>query len=76
MLELSISSCWKFCGTLLGCVSVLSIECLFGVVLPGINVHVSMFFSFPCMDWFHSKSGIFSMSGSVIFSFPCRELFP
>ena len=63
MLEFFNSSCWKFCGTLLGCVSVLSIECLFRVVLPDVNVHVSMFFSF-------------FMSGSVNSSFPCRNCFP
>ena len=62
MLELSFSSCWKFCGTILGCVDVLSIECLLGVVLPGINVHVSIFVSLPCMD--------------VFSSFPCRNCFP
>ena len=50
VLELSFSSCWKFCETLLGCVGVLSIACLLVVVLPGINVHVSTFFSLPCMD--------------------------
>ena len=76
MLELSFSSCWKFCGTILGCVGVLSIECLFGVVLPGINVHVSIFISLPCMDWFHSRAGMFSMSECVIFPFPCRNCFP
>ena len=76
MLELSISSCWKFCGTLLGCMSVLSIECLFRVVLPDVNVPVSMFFSFLCMDWFPSEAGMFSMSGSVNSSFPCRNCFP
>ena len=43
--------------------SALSIECLFGVVFPDVNVHVSMFFSF-------------SMSGSVNSSFPCRNCFP
>ena len=63
MLELSISSCWKFCGTLLGCVSVLSIECLLRVLLPGVNVHVSTFFSFSCMDCFPRKDGVFSMPG-------------
>ena len=68
MLELSFSSCWKFCGTILGCVDVLSIECLLGVVLPGINVHVSIL---PCMDWF-----MFSMFVRVISSFPCRNFFP
>ena len=30
MLELSFSTCWKFCRTILGCVGVLSIECLLG----------------------------------------------
>ena len=76
VLELSFSSCWKFCGTFLGCVGMLSIVCLLGVVLPGINVHVSTFFSLPCMDWFHSRAVIFSMSGCVIVSFPCRNCFP
>ena len=75
MLELSFFSCWKFCGTLLGCVGVLSIECLLEVVFPDINVHVSTFFSLPCMDWFHSRAGMFSMSERVIFSFPCRNCF-
>ena len=56
--------------------SVLSIECLFRVVLTDVNVPVSMFFSFPGMDWFPSKAGIFSMSGSVDSSFPCRNCFP
>ena len=76
MLELSFSSCWKFCGTILGCVGVLSIECLLRVMLPGINVHVSIFFSLPCMDWFHSRAGVFSIFVRVIFSFPCRNCFP
>ena len=76
VLELSFSSCWKFCGTFLECVGMLSIACLLGVVLPGINVHVSTFFSLPCMDWFHSRAGMFSMSGHVISSFPCRNCFP
>ena len=70
VLELSFSSCWKFCGIFLECVGVLS------VVLPDINVHVSTFFSLPCMDWFHSGTGMFSMSGHVISSFPCRNCFP
>ena len=34
------------------------------------------FFSFSCMDWFHGKTGMFSMSGRVIVSFPCRNCFP
>ena len=34
------------------------------------------FYSFSCMDWFHSKTGMFSMSGCVIVSFPCRNCFP
>ena len=76
VLELSFSSCWKFCGTLLRCVGMLSMECLLRVVLPGINVHVSTFFSLSCMDWFHSRAGMFSMSGHVIVSFPCRNCFP
>ena len=76
VLELSFSSCWKFCGTFLGCVGMLSIECLLVAVLPGVNVHVSTFFSLPCMDWFHSRACMFSMSGHVIFSFPCRNCFP
>ena len=73
VLELSFFSGWRFCGTFLGCVGMLSIECLFGVVLPGINVHVS---TLPCMDWFHSRAGMFSMSGHVISSLPCRNCFP
>ena len=76
VLELSFSSCWKFCGIFLECVGVLSVECLLGAVLPGVNVHVSTFFSLPCMDLFHSGTGMFSMSGHVISSFPCRNCFP
>ena len=64
MLELSFSSCWKLCGTILECADVLIIECLLGVVLPGINVHVFLML------------GVFSMSVHVIFSFPCRNCFP
>ena len=70
VLELSFSSCWKFCGIFLECVGVLS------VVLPDMNVHVSTFSSLPYMDWFHSGTGMFSMSGHVISSFPCRNCFP
>ena len=76
MLELSIFSCWEFCGTLLGCVSVLSIGYLFRIMLPDVNVPVSMFLSFPCRNWFPRKTGIFCMSGSVNPSFPCRNCFP
>ena len=64
VLELSFFSCWKFCVTILGCVDVLIIECLLGVVLPGVNVHVFTFFSLPCMYLY------------VISSFPCRHCFP
>ena len=64
---------WNFLWCVVG---VLSIACLLGVVLPGINVHVSTFFSLPCMDWFHNRAGVFSMSGHVIVSFPCRNCFP
>ena len=73
VLELSFSSCWKFCGTFLGCVGMLSIECLHGVVLPGVNVHVSTFFSLPCMDWFHSRAG---HVWTCNFLFSLQELFP
>ena len=37
------------------------------------NVHVS---TLPCMDWFHSRAGMFSMFGHVFSSFPCRNCFP
>ena len=70
VLELSFSSCWKFCVTILGCVDVLIIGCLLGVVFPGINVHVSMLVSLPC------RAGVFFMSVHVISSFPCRNCFP
>ena len=67
VLELYFSICWKFCGIFLECVGMLS------VVLPDINVHVS---TLPCMDWFHCRVDMFSMSGHVISSFPCRNCFP
>ena len=57
VLELSFSSCWKFCGILLECVGVVS------VVLPDTNVHVSTFSSFPCRNCFPRKDGVFSMPG-------------
>ena len=86
MLEFSIFSCWKFCGTVpglkSGCVSVLSAEYLFRkirliqMLVPSVNVPVSINFSFPCRNWFPRKIDIFSMSGSVDSSFPCRQLFP
>ena len=71
VLELSFSSCWKFCGTIPGCVDVLIIECLLGVVLPGINVHV-----FTLLVSLHCRAGVFSMSVHVIFPFPCRNCIP
>ena len=67
VLELSFSICWKFCGIFLECVGMLS------VVLPDVIVHVSIL---PCMDWFHCRSGVFSMYGHVISSLPCRNCFP
>ena len=86
MLEFSIFSHWKFCGTVpglkSGCVSVLSAEYLFRkfrlikMLVPSVNVPVSINFSFPCRNWFPRKSDIFSMSGSVDSSFPCRSCFP
>ena len=86
MLEFSIFSHWKFCGTVpglkSGCVSVLSAEYLFrkfrliNMLVPSANVPVSINFSFPCRNWFPRKVDIFSMSGSVDSSFPYRSCFP
>ena len=73
MLEFSIFSHWKFCGTVpglkSGCVSVLSAEYLFRkfrlikMVVPSVNVPVSMNFSFPCRNCFPRKFGVLSMPG-------------
>ena len=75
VLELSFSSCWKFCGIFLECVGMLS------VVLPGMNVHVfimpgvfsmsvHVIFSFPCRNCFPQKSGVFWIRWS--FMCPCE----
>ena len=73
MLEFSIFSHWKFCGTVpglkSGCVSVLSAEYLFRklrlikMVVSNVHVLVSMNFSFPCRNWFPGKNGVLSMPG-------------
>ena len=73
MLEFSIFSCWKFCRTVpglkYGCVSVLSAEYLFRkfrlikMLVPSVNVPVSMNFSFPCRNGFPRKFGVLSMPG-------------
>ena len=86
MLEFSIFHHWKFCGTVpglkSGCVSVLSAEYLFRkfrlikMLVPCVNVPVSINFSFPCRNYLPRKVDIFSMSGSVDSSFPCRNCFP
>ena len=86
MLEFSIFSHWKFCGTVpglkSGCVSVLSAEYLFRkfrlikMLVASVNVPVSINFSFPCRNWFPRKIDIFSMSRSVDSSFPYRSCFP
>ena len=73
MLEFSIFSHWKFCGTVPGlkseCVSVLSTEYLFRkfrlikMLVSSVNVPVSMNFSFPCRNCFPRKFGVLSMPG-------------
>ena len=73
ILEFSIFSHWKFCGTVpglkSGCVSVLSAEYLFRkfrlikMLVPSVNVPVSMNFSFPCRNCFPRKFGVLSMPG-------------
>ena len=60
VLEFSISSCWKLCKTLLGCVSVLS---MFRVVLPDVNVHVYVISSFPYWNCFPGNTGVLSLPG-------------
>ena len=43
--------------------SVLSAGYLFRIMFPNVNVPVSIFFSFPCRNWFLGKTGVFSMPG-------------